>query len=137
MNPVVWFSDRSQRWIVRFWDEGGKKHSKRFDSEAAAMQFAPNAEPKQSGRKEQPPVEVADDSPPIDVNSRLVLGVELSIKGESGRFRYKRTAPDGAITCWGPIDRQQASCRSFKPDRVRTIHRKQKGRKAVKEMEAS
>ena len=136
VTPLVWFSDRSQRWVVRFWDDDGKKRSKRFNSEAAAMQFAPDAEPKQAGRK-SPPVEVADDSPPpIDIDSRLVPGVELSIKGEPGRFRYKRTAPDGAITCWGPIDRQQASCRSFRSDRLRTIHRKQKGREAVKQKEA-
>jgi hypothetical protein len=135
VTPLVWFSDRSQRWVVRFWDDDGKKRSKRFDSEAAAMQFAPNAEPKQT--RKPPPVEVADDdTPPIDVDSRLVPGVELSIKGEPGRFRYKRTAPDGAITCWGPIDRQQASCRSFKADRLRTIHRKQKGREAVKQKES-
>lgn len=138
MNPLVWFSDRSQRWVIRFWDDDGKKRSKRFDSEAAAMQFAPNAKPKQAGRTKQPPIEVADDSStPDNIDSRLVPGIELSISGESGRFRFKRTAPDGAITCWGPIDRQQASCRSFRPDRIRTIHRKIKGRKAVQEMEAA
>ncbi len=63
----------------------------------------------------------------------LEEGDEFSVPGE-GRFRFAyEFLPDRSVTCWGPIGSDgstaNAQWRSFKPERIRTIHRKVKGRR--------
>ena len=59
-------------------------------------------------------------------------GTELSIKGESGRFRFIEhvRTPDGSewITVYGGDSNLKGvrSWRSFSPDRIRTVHWKEK-----------
>lgn len=61
------------------------------------------------------------------VNGRhLTPGTEASIRGERGRFRFLRAVRTGAGAEWldfvgGPTG--HAQWRSFRPDRVRTVHR--------------
>lgn len=74
-------------------------------------------------------IEAEDAGPvePVEV-ARLVQGVEITVRGE-GRFRFDRMDDGGAsVTCFGPVNDQRRSWRTFRLDRVRTIHRKSKGR---------
>jgi hypothetical protein len=70
------------------------------------------------------------------VNGRqLVPGTEVSIRGERGRFRFlKRVVrPERGIEWldfWGG-PKGAAQWRSFRPDRVRTVHRIQKTPEAL------
>jgi len=58
---------------------------------------------------------------------KLYPGREFTVKGE-GRFRFRYGwAPDGSVTCYGPITgagKHRANVRSFTPKQVRTVHRK-------------
>lgn len=56
----------------------------------------------------------------------LEPGTEFTVPGE-GRFSFRYgwlTATGTEVTCYGPVTNLQvASIRTFRPDRVRTIHR--------------
>jgi hypothetical protein len=55
---------------------------------------------------------------------QLSEGDEFTVRGE-GRYRFAYVyVPDGSVTAFGPVGSNHASWRSFKPDQVRTIHRK-------------
>jgi hypothetical protein len=51
------------------------------------------------------------------------VGAELSITGERGRFVLRWVEANGDLTCWGGPD-GHAAWRTFRPARVRTVHRK-------------
>ena len=55
------------------------------------------------------------------------LGDEITVEGE-GRFRLKRIRPNGELTCWGTIGSagvvHRGAMRTFKPEQVKVIHRK-------------
>jgi hypothetical protein len=59
----------------------------------------------------------------------LEVGTEFSVKGEPGRFRFEKhvTLDDGRewIDCWGGA-RKVVMWRSFRPERVKTVHRLKK-----------
>lgn len=57
----------------------------------------------------------------------LEPGTEFTVKGE-GRFRFDRLGKDGSLTAWGPVTSSRRSWRSFRPEVVRTVHRKKVGR---------
>lgn len=62
---------------------------------------------------------------------RLAPGVEVSIRGERGRFRFKAASvtSGGRVVCdfiGGPAGHEQ--WRSFYPERIRTVHRLQRTR---------
>jgi hypothetical protein len=62
---------------------------------------------------------------------RVERGTELSIAGERGRFRFVAHVRTAAGAEWidvygGPEGR--AACRSFTPDRIRTVHRTRRTR---------
>lgn len=60
----------------------------------------------------------------------LTQGQEFSVTGE-GRFAFAyEYLPDGSVTCFGPVGSNEARWRSFKPERVKTIHKTLKGRNA-------
>jgi len=66
----------------------------------------------------------------IQVNGRhIVKGTELKISGERGRFRfmkYVKTDKDIEwIDVWGG-SKGSESIRSFRPDRIKTVHYKNK-----------
>lgn len=68
------------------------------------------------------------ESDEVTINGRTVTpGTELSIRGERGRFRFLRhVARPGRAVEWidvwgGPKGSEHL--RSFRPDRVRTVHR--------------
>jgi hypothetical protein len=64
----------------------------------------------------------------FDDGRTLRRGDEFTVKGE-GRFKFLHLfVPDGSVTCFGPVNNQQAMIRSFGADRVGTIHRKKVGR---------
>ncbi len=74
----------------------------------------------------------AEDAGPVEPleASRLVRGVEITVRGE-GRFKFDRMDDGGAsVTCFGPVNDSRRSWRTFRLDRVRTIHRKAKSRVA-------
>lgn len=56
-------------------------------------------------------------------------GDEFTVPGE-GRFRFAyEYLPDGSVTAFGPVvTKGTKSWRSFRPDRIRTIHRTTRGR---------
>lgn len=73
----------------------------------------------------------------IQVNGRWVeRGTELSIKGERGRFRFqcRVTTPKGSswLDVIGGV-KGATMFRSFREDRVRTVHYKNKLRENVEE----
>lgn len=81
----------------------------------------------------------ADTSPPetvtrvskteITINGRTVTpNTEISIRGESGRFTFHYSLRDDEVTVWGGQP-QYEKWRTFKIDRVRTVHRKPRLRK--------
>jgi hypothetical protein len=90
-----------------------------------------------------------DDSPPetvtrvsqteITINGRSVTpNTEISIKGETGRFTFRYSLRPDEVTVWGG-QTQYEKWRTFKIDRVRTVHRKPRLRKnaeAVEEVDA-
>lgn len=58
----------------------------------------------------------------------LSEGQEFQVKGQ-GRFTMcYQFLPDGSVTAFGPVGSQQAQWRSFRPEAVGTIHRKNKAR---------
>jgi hypothetical protein len=68
----------------------------------------------------------------VKFNGRwLRPGVEVSIKGERGRFRFHHlvTAGNGDtyVTVWGGPS-GHGSWRSFAPDRIKAVHAKEKMR---------
>lgn len=87
--------------------------------------------PKRAEAVEQVDVEASGlTSPmsPVDP-SRLERGVEITVRGE-GRYRFDRMDDNGAsVTCWGPVLDKRQSWRTFRLERVRTIHRKSKARR--------
>jgi hypothetical protein len=53
----------------------------------------------------------------------VYAGDEFSVSGE-GRFRLRYGwAPDGSLCAYGPVGRQTATVRAFRPETVRTVHR--------------
>jgi len=59
-------------------------------------------------------------------NRILERNTEISITGESGRFKYLyQNNSDGSITCYGGKT-GHAMYRSFMPNRVKRIHSKKK-----------
>ncbi len=91
---------------------------------------------------------VEDTSPPetvtrvsqteITINGRKVTpNTEISIRGESGLFTFHYSLRDDEVTVWGG-QVQYEKWRTFKIDRVRTVHRKPRLRKnaeAIEEIE--
>lgn len=68
---------------------------------------------------------------------RLESGREIKIEGEPGSFRFVYVwEPDGSLVCWGPLDSQHAQWRSFRPSRVKRVHRKAQSRAARLAVEA-
>lgn len=58
----------------------------------------------------------------------LSEGDEFTLEG-GGRYRFLyQYLRDGSVTAHGPIDSPTAKLRSFRPERVRTVHRKKLGR---------
>lgn len=62
---------------------------------------------------------------------RVEQGTELSVSGERGRFRFQAHVMNDGGDCWidcygGPPGNEM--CRSFAPERVRTVHRTVKTR---------
>ena len=58
----------------------------------------------------------------------LSNGDEFTVRGQ-GRFAFRYgwgTPHPTEVTCWGPINSQQASWRTFYLDVITTIHRNQK-----------
>lgn len=54
----------------------------------------------------------------------LEPGTEFTVPGE-GRFRFAyQWGPDRSLAAYGPVGKATAMMRAFRPDRVRTIHRK-------------
>lgn len=72
---------------------------------------------------------LARDAEPLKINGRIVEpGTELSITGERGRFRFVAVfTGDGSLTCYGGTQGHEMF-RSFRPERVRTVHSKSKTR---------
>jgi len=65
----------------------------------------------------------------ITINGRAVTPhTEISIRGESGRFTFHYSLRPDEVTVWGG-DPQYEKWRTFKIDRVRTVHRKHRLRK--------
>ena len=65
----------------------------------------------------------------ITINGRAVTpNTEISIRGESGRFTFHYSLAPDEVTVWGG-DPQYEKWRTFKIDRVRTVHRKPRLRK--------
>ena len=63
----------------------------------------------------------------MKINGRLIEpGVELSIKGESGRFVFKWLTGDH-LTCWGGRTGHE-KFRTFPADKIKTVHSKPKTR---------
>jgi hypothetical protein len=63
----------------------------------------------------------------LQVNGRHICpGTELKISGEPGRFRFVRHVVNGAGNAWvdvvGGIKGHEIT-RSFRPERIRTVHR--------------
>ena len=80
---------------------------------------------------------VANDE--IKINGRTVNpNTEISIRGESGRFTFRYSLRDGEVTVWGGRP-QHEQWRTFRIERVRTVHRKpslRKNREALEEVDA-
>lgn len=55
---------------------------------------------------------------------RLDAGRETAIHGTPGRFLFRYSLPNGDLAFYGPTGSPRARARYFRPDRVRTIHRK-------------
>lgn len=71
----------------------------------------------------------------ITINGRIVgPNTEISIRGESGRFTFRYSDRPDEVTVWGG-DPQYEKWRTFKIDRVRTVHRKPTRRKNVEALE--
>lgn len=73
----------------------------------------------------------------IVVNGRHVIkGTELSIKGEGGRFRFIKYVYNTAVDCeWIDVvggRKGVSQFRAFRPDRVKTVHWKNKTRENTK-----
>jgi hypothetical protein len=67
----------------------------------------------------------------IVVNGRHVVpGTELSIRGESGRFRFIKYVYTGSAEWIDVVGGKKgvSTFRSFRPDRVKTVHWKNKTR---------
>lgn len=61
----------------------------------------------------------------VKINGRIVTpGTELSIRGERGRMRFikKVTRPERGVE-WIDVADGQGHIRSFRPERVRRVHR--------------
>jgi len=72
----------------------------------------------------------------LQVNGRLVQkGTELKIQGERGRFRfiqYVKTPTSDWIDVWGGTNNHE-QMRSFKLERIKTVHYKNKTTKHLAE----
>lgn len=75
----------------------------------------------------------------IKINGRTVNpNTEISIRGETGRFTFRYSRRDGEVTVWGGRP-QHEQWRTFRIERVRTVHRKpslRKNREALEEVDA-
>lgn len=68
----------------------------------------------------------------IMINNRHVgAGTELSISGERGRFRFIKHVVNGDVEWIDVVDKFKA-IRSFRPDRVKRVHYKNKIKSAKK-----
>ena len=76
----------------------------------------------------------------IVVNGRIVRpGTEVSVTGEPGRFRFVKKVTTDSGKTWvdliGPIPRNplraRSAWRSFRPERIRTVHRTTRTRGVV------
>lgn len=67
---------------------------------------------------------------PLKIHGRVLeAGVtELSVTGERGRFVYRYVNKDGSITCYGGTQGRERM-RSFRIDRIKTVHIKKHIRK--------
>jgi hypothetical protein len=84
----------------------------------------PNEEPEDNPE----PVERVSQTE-ITINGRAVTpNTEVSIKGETGRFTFRYSLRPDEVTVWGGQP-QYEKWRTFKLDRVRTVHRKPRLRK--------
>jgi hypothetical protein len=84
----------------------------------------PNEEPEDNPE----PVERVSQTE-ITINGRAVTpNTEVSIKGETGRFTFRYSLRPDEVTVWGGQP-QYEKWRTFKIDRVRTVHRKPRLRK--------
>lgn len=95
-----------------------------------------------TGETPEPFIRVTDDEPEdnpepverisqteITINGRAVTpNTEVSIKGEAGRFTFRYSLRPDEVTVWGGQP-QYEKWRTFKLDRVRTVHRKPRLRK--------
>lgn len=62
---------------------------------------------------------------------RVTPGVELSLRGERGRFRFERHVANSATgTEWLDLRGPNGEWRSVREERVRTVHRVAKARPA-------
>jgi hypothetical protein len=62
---------------------------------------------------------------------RVEVGTEVSIKGERGRFRFVEHVDTGDaewLSVFGPVGQEHRCVRSFRPERVKVVHTKVKGR---------
>ena len=71
----------------------------------------------------------------ITINGRTVTPkTEISIRGETGRFTFHYSLRDDEVTVWGGQTHYE-KWRTFKIDRVRTVHRKPRLRKNAEAIE--
>jgi hypothetical protein len=83
------------------------------------------------GETKEPPHETVKriSKTEITINGRTVVPkTEISIRGEAGRFTFHYSLRDDEVCVWGGQP-QYEKWRTFKIDRVRTVHRKPKLRK--------
>lgn len=147
MNPTINFREREAKWVVTYRtaevtdkQPNGQRRFKRFDDETEARAWMATLD----GAPAAPtsaPVRPTEIHGPVSLDG-LVKGTEITVRsvGEvspGGRYRFDRFALDGSLTCWGPINSQQAAWRNFREDRVRVVHRKSKDRAAVIEQEVA
>lgn len=144
MIPTLNFREREGKWIVTYRVPTGQRRFKRFLDESDAQAWMATLDDAPDGSAPTTPSAPTPDTPsePATLDG-LTRGTEVTIssRGESnpgGRFRFDRFHDgDGSLTCWGPVNSQRAQWRSFRPDRVRQVHRKVKDRTAVIESEAA
>jgi hypothetical protein len=60
----------------------------------------------------------------------LTPGIEIKIRGERGRFRFDRHVHNGNVE-WVDVRDQDGRFRSFRVERIKTVHIKQKLRPAA------
>lgn len=58
-------------------------------------------------------------------NRHLSPGIEVKIHNEKGRFKFERHVINGDVE-WIDVRDKDGRFRSFRPDRIRTVHIKQR-----------